>query len=103
MLTAFTGIFPPPVVRFHIANMNPMGFIFIIFGTIRLIYRTYHPGNSACFTVFASLKKLFRLWLIVYGSNILGGILFALVLCYFARSWHPLNKEVFAAIARPFI
>jgi len=102
-LTAFTGIFPPPIVHFLVANMYPLGFIFVILGRSELFTEHTTLAILPVLQGFASLKKLFRLWAIVYVSNIFGGLLFALILSYFAHSWHLINKESFAAITRPFI
>ena len=36
VLTAFTGIFPQPVVKFIVGNMYPIGFIFVVLGRSEL-------------------------------------------------------------------
>lgn len=102
-LTVFNGIFPAPVVRFIVANMYPIGFIFVILGRSELFTEHTTLAILPVLQGLASIKKLFRLWAIVYISNIAGGLLFALILSYFASSLHFLNKEAFAHIAEGFI
>ena len=103
MLTTFNGIFPPAVVRFLTANMYPIGFIFVILGRSELFTEHTTLAILPVLQGLASIKKLLRLWAIVYISNIFGGLVFALILSYFAGSLHFLNKDAFAQIAEAFI
>jgi len=103
MLSTFSGIFPEPVVRFLTANMYPLGFIFVVLGRSELFTEHTTLAILPVLQGFASIKKLLRLWSIVYISNIFGGLIFALILSYFAGSLHFLNKEAFAEIANGFI
>jgi formate/nitrite transporter FocA (FNT family) len=51
----------------------------------------------------APIKKLLRLWVIVYFSNIFGGIIFALILTYFSTSLHFLQGWSLAKISNALI
>ncbi len=103
MLSTFTGVFPMPVVRFFVANMYPVGFIFVILGRSELFTEHTTLAILPVLQGLASIKKLFRLWAIVYVSNIFGGLIFALILSYFGGSLHFLHKEAFAEIAETFV
>ncbi len=103
MLTTFNGIFPDAVVRFLTANMYPIGFIFVVLGRSELFTEHTTLAILPVLQGFASIKKLLRLWVIVYISNIFGGLIFALILSYFGGSLHFLHKEAFAQIADNFI
>ncbi len=103
MLTAFNGIVPEPIVRLLTANMYPLGFIFVVLGRSELFTEHTTLAILPVLQGLASLKKLLRLWLIVYVSNIFGGLIFALILSYFAGSLHFLHREAFAQIANSFI
>lgn len=103
MLTTFNGIFPEPVIRFLTANMYPIGFIFVVLGRSELFTEHTTLAILPVLQGFASVKKLLRLWAIVYISNIFGGLIFALILSYFAGTLHFLHKEAFEQIANSFI
>jgi formate/nitrite transporter FocA (FNT family) len=102
-LTVFSGVFPEPVVRFIVANMYPIGFIFVILGRSELFTEHTTLAVLPVLQGLASIKKLLRLWSIVYISNIAGGLLFALILSYFASTLHFLHKEAFEHIANNFV
>ena len=104
MLTSFTGVFPEPVVNFIVANMYPLGFIFVVLGRSELFTEHTTLAILPVLQGLASGKKLFRLWIIVYFSNIFGGLIFALILSYFAgSSLHFLHTWAFEKIADNFI
>lgn len=99
MLTAFTGIFPQPVISFIVSNMYPIGFIFVILGRSELFTEHTTLAILPVLQGLASIKKLLRLWAIVYFSNIFGGIIFALILSYLAGSVHFLQAWALGHIA----
>lgn len=103
MLTTFNGLFPEPVIRFLTANMYPIGFIFVVLGRSELFTEHTTLAILPVLQGFASVKKLLRLWGIVYISNIFGGLIFALILSYFAGTLHFLHTEAFEQIANSFI
>ena len=103
MLTMFNDLFPSPVVRLFTANMYPIGFIFVILGRSELFTEHTTLAILPVLQGFASIKKLLRLWLIVYMSNICGGLIFALILFYGAGTFHFLHKEAFEQIANNLI
>ncbi|MEP6585007.1 MAG: formate/nitrite transporter family protein, partial [Ginsengibacter sp.] len=90
--TSFNDVFPKPVVDFIVANMYPIGFMFVVLGRSELF--TEHTALAVLPVLqgLSSIKKLLRLWLIVYFSNILGGLIFALILSYFAGTLHFISK-----------
>lgn len=99
VLTSFTGVFPEPVVNFIVANMYPIGFIFVVLGRSELFTEHTTLAVLPVLQGFASIKKLFRLWGIVYISNIFGGFIFASILSYFAGSLHFLQGWALDKIA----
>jgi formate-nitrite transporter family protein len=103
MLTMFSDLFPGPVVRLFTANMYPIGFIFVVLGRSELFTEHTTLAILPVLQGFASIKKLLRLWLIVYVSNICGGLIFALILFYGAGTFHFLHKEAFEQIANNLI
>ncbi len=103
VLTAFNGVFPEPVVNFLVANMYPIGFIFVVLGRSELFTEHTTLAVLPVLQGLASIKKLLRLWVIVYFSNIFGGIIFALMLSYFAGSLHFLHGWALEKIADSFL
>jgi len=91
VLTLFNGVFPEPVVHFMVANMYPIGFIFVVLGRSELFTEHTTLAVLPVLQGLASLKKLLKLWVIVYFSNIAGGLIFALILSYLANSIHFLQ------------
>lgn len=83
MLTLFNGIFPAPVVELLVANMYPIGFIFVVLGRSELFTEHTTLAILPVLQGLASVKKLLRLWFVVYLSNIIGGLSFAAILSYF--------------------
>lgn len=103
VLTAFTGIFPHPVVKFIVGNMYPIGFIFVVLGRSELFTEHTTLAILPVLQGLSSIKKLLRLWVIVYFSNILGGIVFSLILAYFANSLHFFQAPALNEIADDFV
>ncbi len=101
--SVFGQIFPEPVLRFIVANMYPIGFIFVVLGRSELFTEHTTLAILPVLQGLASIKKLLRLWGIVYITNIIGGLIFALILSYFAGTLHFLHKESFAHIANTFV
>ena len=102
-VTVFAQIFPEPVLRFIVANMYPIGFIFVILGRSELFTEHTTLAILPVLQGLSSVKSLLRLWAIVYITNIIGGLIFALILAYFAGTLHFLNTESFAHIANNFV
>ncbi|MEO8412357.1 MAG: formate/nitrite transporter family protein [Ginsengibacter sp.] len=103
ILTSFTGIFPDPVIHVLVSNMYPIGFIFVVLGRSELFTEHTTLAILPVLQGLASIKKLLRLWVIVYFSNIFGGIIFALILAYFTGSLHFLQEQSIELIANNLI
>ena len=99
ILTMFTGVVNPHVVDFFVACSYPIGFMFVILGRSELFTEHTTLAILPVLQGLAPLKKLFRLWAIVYVSNIFGGIVFAGILSLFAKQFHFLQPWALAKIA----
>lgn len=88
VLTLFNGVFPDAVVKFLVANMYPLGFMFVVLGRSELFTEHTTLAVLPVLQGLAPIKRLLRLWAVVYLSNIIGGLIFALILCYFANTLH---------------
>lgn len=102
-ITLFTGVFPAPVVDFIVANMYPVGFIFVVLGRSELFTEHTTLAILPVLQRLASIRKLLRLWVLVYFSNIIGGLVFALILTFLGKSLHFLNTASLKKIADNFL
>jgi len=103
VLTLFNGVFPDAVVQFLVANMYPLGFMFVVLGRSELFTEHTTLAILPVLQGLTPVKKLLRLWGIVYFSNIVGGLIFALILSYFANSLHFLQSWSLARISNGLI
>lgn len=99
VLTLFKGVFPDPVVQFMVANMYPLGFMFVILGRSELFTEHTTLAVLPVLQGLAPIRKLLKLWTIVYFSNIIGGLIFTLILTYFANSLHFIQGWAFSKIS----
>jgi formate/nitrite transporter FocA (FNT family) len=99
VLTMFKGVFPDPVVHFLVSNMYPLGFMFVILGRSELFTEHTTLAVLPVLQGLAPIQKLLRLWAIVYLSNIAGGLVFTLILSYFANSLHFIQGWALAEIS----
>lgn len=88
VLTLFNGVFPEPVVHFLVSTMYPLGFMFVILGRSELFTEHTTLAILPVLQGLSPIKKLLRLWVIVYIGNIIGGLIFAMILSYFANTLH---------------
>lgn len=103
VLTLFNGVFPAPVVHFLVSNMYPIGFMFVILGRSELFTEHTTLAILPVLQGLTPLKKLLRLWAIVYFSNIVGGLIFALILSYLSSPLHFLQSWALVKISHDLI
>ncbi len=99
VLTLFNGVFPDAVVQFLVANMYPLGFMFVVLGRSELFTEHTTLAVLPVLQGFAPIKRLLRLWGIIYFSNIIGGLIFGLILYYFANTLHFIQGWALAKIS----
>lgn len=99
VLTLFKDVFPDPVVHFLVANMYPLGFMLVILGRSELFTEHTTLAVLPVLQGLAPIKKLLRLWAIVYFSNIIGGLIFTLLLSYIDSSLPFLQGWALAKIS----
>jgi len=99
VLTLFRGVFPAAVVQVLVGNMYPLGFMFVVLGRSELFTEHTTLAVLPVLQGLAPIKKLLRLWAIIYFSNIIGGLIFSLILCYFANTLHFIQGWALAKIS----
>ncbi len=99
VLSLFNGVFSAPTVHVLVSMMYPIGFIFVVLGRSELFTEHTTLAILPVLQRLASVQKLFRLWGIVFISNIAGGLVFALILSYLTASLHFVESEALNKIA----
>ena len=103
MFTAFESVFPAQIVHLIVSNMYPIGFVFVILGRSELFTEHTTLAILPVLQKLASIKKLLRLWLIVYAFNLAGGFLFALILSFLSKNFHFLQPDAFLKMAEVYL
>jgi formate/nitrite transporter FocA (FNT family) len=103
VLTLFNGVFPAAVVKLLVANMYPLGFMFVVLGRSELFTEHTTLAVLPVLQGLAPIRRLLRLWAVVYFSNIVGGLIFALILSYFANTLHFIQGWALAKISNDLI
>lgn len=103
ILSLFNGVFSDPVVHIWVSMMYPIGFIFVVLGRSELFTEHTTLAILPVLQRLASIKKLLRLWVIVFLSNIFGGLVFAAILAFFANSLHFLDGWAVNQIAHDLL
>lgn len=103
MYTLVNGVFAEPIVRILVANMYSIGFIFVILGRSELFTEHTTLAVLPILNGRAPLSSLARLWALIFGSNIVGGALFALMLVHIGPALDIIEPTVFGSIARPLV
>ena len=99
VLTILGGDYGDPLTRILVANMYPIGFVFVILGRSELF--TEHT-TLAVFPVLggrAGVDRLARLWALIYTSNVVGAAVFSLIAAWIGPAVGAFDAQAVAAIA----
>lgn len=103
MLSLFKDAVSGAVLHVLLSVMYPIGFIFVILGRSELFTEHTTLAMLPVLQRLAGIKKLLRLWMYVYFSNVLGGSIFAFILFYFAEHMHFLETSALREIGTGMI
>ncbi|WP_276299287.1 formate/nitrite transporter family protein [Halorussus lipolyticus] len=103
LLTLVGGSWGDPLTRIVVANAYAVGFIFVIGGRSELFTEHTARASLPLLDGRTSLGRLARLWALVYGGNIVGGSLFAIVMVEFAPAYGIVEASAFTEIARNLV
>ncbi len=103
ILTLVGGTWGDPLTRIVVANAYAVGFIFVIGGRSELF--TEHTTRAALPAIDgrASVGQVGRLWALVYGGNVVGGLMFAVSMVYFAPAYGIADQSAFVEIGRNLV
>jgi formate-nitrite transporter family protein len=103
MLTLVGGTLPAPVVEILVANMYSVGFIFVILGRSELFTEHTTLAFLPVLNQRASIGALARLWGLIYGSNLIGAAIFALLVTQIGPALGVVEPAAFGDIARKMV
>ena len=100
LLTLVAGEWGTAVTEIALANAYAIGFIFVILARSELF--TEHTTLAVLPVIDrrASLRQLGRLWGIIWGANVLGGAIFAVIMVLGAPEYGIATEHAFAEIAK---
>lgn len=103
MLTLLTGHVSEAVRAIVVANMYSVGFILVILGRSELF--TEHTALAVLPVLDrrSSLSELAGLWGIVFGGNIIGAAVFAVLVWWIAPQLHIVEPWTLEHIAEPLV
>lgn len=103
MATVAGAALDPVLLKFPMSLMYTFGFVYVVLGHSELF--TEHT-TLAVLPVLAgdkSLRELGRLWGLVWGGNMVGGVFMAVLIAFYGPSTHVISHETIVGVAMPFI
>ena len=99
MRTLTEGELPPAVVEILVANMYPIGFLFVVLGRSELFTEHTTLAVLPVLDGRASLGQLGRLWGLIYVSNLIGAAAFAAFAAFLGPRLGIAEPGAFGSIA----
>ncbi|MEZ4678539.1 MAG: formate/nitrite transporter family protein [Caldilineaceae bacterium] len=90
---------PDAVVQILVANMYAVGFVFVIVGRSELFTEHTALATLPVLNGNATLSGLGRLWGVIYGANLLGATIFAVLVTSIGPSLGVIEPSAFGWIA----
>ena len=103
ILTVVDGAWGEPLTRIAVANAYAVGFIFVIGGRSELFTEHTTRASLPALDGRVSLGEVGRLWALVYGGNVLGGVVFATTMVFLAPAYGIVDTAAFAEIGRTLV
>jgi formate/nitrite transporter FocA (FNT family) len=103
MLTSVDGLFSAPVIHIILANLYSVGFILVILGRSELF--TEHTALAVLPVLdgHADLSELGRVWGVVFGGNMVGATLIAMVAAWIGPALGIINITALEKIGAAMI
>ena len=102
VVTITSGVYDEPTIELLKAGAYAVGFIFVVLGRSELF--TEHTTLAVLPVIDgrASVGKLAQLWGTIYGANIVGGAVFAVVMVPIAPALGVAEPSAFGELAREY-
>lgn len=103
VLTNFSEVVPVEWLRFMVALSYPFGFILIILGRSELFTEHTSLAIIPVLTKKASIKELFGLWGLIILGNLIGGLLFAVLITWLGPAKDLITEDAFLRMSMPLV
>lgn len=103
VLTFSTGFSSPLIKQFLLANASVIGFIIVVMGQSELFTAHSTMGILPVLDKRATVGELGRLWGLVYIRNMLGCIIFALMIATLGPALNVVTPEAFGKLANALL
>ncbi|MGB9986874.1 formate/nitrite transporter family protein [Salarchaeum japonicum] len=103
VLTLVGGALSDPVTTLLVANAYTFGFVFVILGRTELFTEHTTLAVLPVLDGHASVRRLARLWGLVYAGNVLAGAVFAAAMVVLAPAYGVVDPAAFEHLARPLV
>lgn len=103
MATVAGTALDPTLLKFPMSLMYTFGFVYVILGHSELFTEHTTLAVLPVLSGDRALKELGRLWGIVWGGNIVGGVFMAGLIAVYGPSTHVITHETIINVAMPFI
>ncbi|NEN23290.1 formate/nitrite transporter family protein [Cryomorpha ignava] len=100
LYTVFRNYLPDDLLHLVTAFGYPLGFIFVIIGGSQLFTEQTSLAVMPVLSGRVGFKDLFRLWLVVFTGNIIGGGLFAMLITWIGPAMNIIEVEAFTHFAK---
>lgn len=103
MLTHIDGFFSAPVTHIILSNLYSVGFILVILGRSELF--TEHTALAVLPVLdgHADLRELGKVWGVVFGGNMVGSLLIAMVAAWFGPELGIIKVSALEKLAIPLL
>lgn len=101
--TSAAGQLPPPIANLFLASLYSFGFIVVVLGRSELFTEQTTLAVLPLLTGQTSLRKVVRLWGIVYVSNLIGNACFAALIAWAAPRMGTIDPHVLEAIGKEVV
>jgi len=103
LYTVLNPIYDEDVLHLIVSLGYPLGFIFVIIGRSELFTEQTALAMVPMLNGNTTLRQLLRLWGVVFIGNIIGGVLFSLLITWIGPARGIIDPDTFSHFARALI
>lgn len=101
--TLATDVWSEPLVKLLTASMYSFGFVIVILGRSELFTEQTTLSVLPVLSGQASIRRLLRLWVVVYVANLIGATLFAVLVAWAGPALDVAEAHAFSTIAHKLV
>ncbi|WP_419181132.1 formate/nitrite transporter family protein [Haloarcula litorea] len=103
LLSVAAGVWGEPTLRLVTGAIYSVGFVFVVLSGTELFTEHTTLAVLPVLNGDAGVADLGRLWGVVYATNIVGGMAFAVGMVVFGPAYGIIEPSAFARLARPLV